>query len=301
MFRTCKTALWLSFACIAWHAQAAPLPGDDAERACWLSHSRERTRIVLNEPTGVAFSNLRSGMELRTPFRIDFAVRGMGVAPAGKAKAGTGHHHVLVDTPLPLDVAQKIPFSDTHRHFGKGQTSTLLELPPGRHTLRLLFADHDHRPYFVYSPEIVVQVKGARSALPRPAIDPKDFDASCAAWYAEERSRPRTPGEPLYVENLRANETLASPFNVRLGVEGFGVSARGLDAENAGHFMLEVLARADRRVVQSFDLSNGATQANLFVAVGSYWLRLRFVAGDSGRDLLPAHELPITVGTQERL
>ncbi len=301
MLRSWKTALWISACILGQATRAAPLPSDEAERRCWLSHARERTRIALNEPTGVEFSNLRSRMELRSPFRVDFAVRGMGVAPAGKVKAGTGHHHLLIDTPLPLDVAQKIPFSDTHKHFGKGQTSTVIDLPPGRHTLRLLFADHDHRPYFVYSPEIVVQVVGKRGASARPTIDPDRPDASCAAWYAEERSRPRAPDEPLYIENLRAHETVSSPFNVRLGVDGYGVCARGLAAENTGHFMLEVLARSDRRVVQSFDLSSGATQANLFVGVGSYWLRLRFVAGDSGRDLLPPHELPISVGTQERL
>ncbi len=282
-------------------ASAAPLPTDDNERSCWLSRTHDRTRANLRELTAVDFSNLRNGYRVASPLQVDFAVRGMGVVPAGKALKGTGHHHILVDTRMPPSVTDKLPFNDKHRHFGKGQTTTLLDLPPGKHTLRLLFADHEHRPYFVFSPEITVDVLGPRSAVPKPKIDPKNFDATCAAWYEDEVSRPRPPDEPLHFTNLRAGEGLVSPFNVRLGVDGFGVCARGQTAEKAGHFMLEVLAKADRRLVQSFDLSNGATQANVFVGVGAYVLRLRFVDPASGADLLRPHELPVSVTQQERV
>jgi hypothetical protein len=282
-------------------AFSAPLPTDDNERSCWLSHTQERTRANLKELTAVDFSNLRNGYRVASPFQVDFAVRGMGVVPAGKPLKGTGHHHILVDTRMPPSVTDKLPFNDKHRHFGKGQTATLLDLPPGKHSLRLLFADHEHRPYFVFSPEITVEVLGPRSAVPRPKIDPKNFDATCAAWYQDEVSRPRPPDEPLHFTNLRAGEALVSPFNVRLGVDGFGVCARGQSAEKTGHFMLEVLTRTDRKPVQSLDLSNGATQANLFVPVGSYVLRLRFVDPASGADLLRPHELPVNVTQQDRI
>lgn len=282
-------------------ANAAPLPTDDNERNCWLSRTQERTRANLKELTAVDFSNLRNGYKVASPFQVDFAVRGMGVVPAGKELKGTGHHHILVDTRMPPSVTEKLPFNDKHRHFGKGQTSSLLDLPAGKHTLRLLFADHEHRPYFVFSPEITVEVLGPRSTVPRPKIDPKNFDATCAAWYQDEVSRPRPPDEPLHFTNLRAGEALVSPFNVRLGVDGYGVCARGQTAEKAGHFMLEVLARADRKPVQSFDLSNGATQTNLFIPVGNYLLRLRFVDPASGADLLRPHELPVNVTQQDRI
>ena len=280
---------------------AAPLPADDNERRCWLEHTRERTRINLTELTSVDFSNLRNGYAVASPLLVEFAVRGMGVVPAGKALEGTGHHHILVDTTLPASVTDKLPFNDRHRHFGKGQTSTLLDLAPGSHTLRLLFADHEHRPYFVFSREITVQVLGSRSATPRPRIDPRNFDSTCTAWYQDEVSRPRPPDEPVHFNNLRAGEVVTSPFNLRLGVDGFGVCARGQSAEKTGHFMLDVLSRAERKPVQSYDLANGATQVNVFVGVGAYTLRLRFVDSSSGADLLPAHELPISVSAQDRL
>jgi hypothetical protein len=49
------------------------------------------------------------------------------------------------------------------------------------------------------------------------------------------------------------------------------------------------------------DLSNGATQANIFVPAGDYLMRLRFVDPAGGVDLLRPHELPVNVTRQERL
>jgi len=94
------------------------------------------------------FVNIKDGDVVRSPFRVIFGLIGLGVAPAEIAKPRTGHHHLLIDTPLPLDLTKPIPFSDKYRHYGGGQTETVLELPPGKHTLQLVFADKDHRPLF---------------------------------------------------------------------------------------------------------------------------------------------------------
>ena len=279
-------------------AAAAPLPQDELERSCWLRHTPGRTKVNLHEPTGVDFSNLGAVNQVRAPFLVEFAVRGMGVVPAGKALSGTGHHHILIDAPLPLNIGDKIPFSDTHKHFGKGQTSAVLNLPAGRHTLRLLFADHEHRPYFVYSPEVVVNVSGPRTAA-APKIDARNFEASCNAWYQDELARPKPPGEWVSLINLRDGETVASPFNVRFGVEGYGVCAAGQTAERSGHFVLEILREG--RLLRSNDLVNGATQSNLTLPNGSYLLRLRFVDGARRVDLLPPSETNVVVTAQERL
>lgn len=278
-------------------SQAAPLPQDELERSCWLRHTAERTRVNMREPTVVDFSNLRHGDSVRAPFLVEFAVRGMGVAPAGKPHPGTGHHHLLVDTPLPAFVTEKIPFSDHHKHFGKGQTQAVLDLPPGPHTLRLLFADHEHRPHFVYSREITVNVTGPRTAQ-APKIDRRNFDASCAAWYQDELARPKPPGDWVSIVNVRDGETLSSPFNLRFGVDGYGVCAEGQVIERTGRFVLDLLK--DGALVRTQALNNGATQTTLALPNGSYRLRLRFV-DNSQRDLLPASETNITVAGQERL
>lgn len=278
-------------------ALALPLPQGDLERQCWQQHTRQRTRPG-KEATSVDFSNLRDGYSVRSPFLVAFAVRGMGVVPAGKPLTGAGHHHILVDRPLPRNVGEAIPFSDTHKHFGKGQTFAQLDLPPGPHSLRLLFADHEHRPYYVYSREIRVNVAAKRTA-DAPRIDPKRFDETCAAWYQDEAARPRPPGEWLGLANLRDAEPVTSPFTLHFGVEGFGVCAAGQTAERSGHFILQVMQGG--KPMQTLDLKNGATQSTLTLPNGSYQLRLRMVDGASGRDLLPPYEHNLPVTGQERM
>jgi hypothetical protein len=92
-------------------------------------------------------------------FWVRMGLSNAGVAPAGIEKANTGHHHLLVDTDLPpLD--EEIPNDKNHLHFGLGQTEAHLDLPPGKHTLQLLFADDAHLPHNppLYSKKITIIV-----------------------------------------------------------------------------------------------------------------------------------------------
>jgi Domain of unknown function (DUF4399) len=84
---------------------------------------------------------------VKSPVTVVFGLKGMGIAPAGVKFDNTGHHHLLIDTELPADLTQPLPVSDSIRHFGKGQTEATLDLPPGKHTLQLLFADFTHTPF----------------------------------------------------------------------------------------------------------------------------------------------------------
>ena len=79
-------------------------------------------------------------------FRVWFGLRNMGIAPAGTEKSMTGHHHLIVDAPLP-PMDEEIPADKNHLHFGKGQTETRITLPSGTHTLQLLLGDLDHVPH----------------------------------------------------------------------------------------------------------------------------------------------------------
>ena len=97
---------------------------------------------------------IRSGQ-----FWLRMGAYGIGICPAGVKMANVGHHHVIIDAPLPpLD--QEIPNDPNHRHFGGGQTEAHLQLPPGRHTIQLLMADQDHVPHDppLYSKVITVIV-----------------------------------------------------------------------------------------------------------------------------------------------
>ena len=290
------TGLGLTLLALA--AVAQPLPSDELERECWQQHTRERTRARLTAPTAVDVSNLRDGQVVSSPFRVDFSIRGMGVIPAGKPHPKAGHHHLLVNTSLPVNPAEQIPFNDFHRHFGKGQTGAVVALPPGEHRVRLLFADHDHRPYFVYSPELRITVKGPRGATP-PRVTRAQFEATCRQWYDEEISRPRPEGVRALVANVRDGEPVVSPINLRFAVDGFGVAPKGFGGPGMGHFQLDLL-RADGLASPTPDLSNGATQATLNLAPGAYTLRLRFVDDSGSADLTPVSLTRFVVSGQER-
>lgn len=86
------------------------------------------------------------GATVSSPVTVHFGLRGMGVAPAGVEMARTGHHHLLINAPLPpLD--KPIPADAQHVHFGGGQTEVTIELPAGTHELQLLLGDHLHVPH----------------------------------------------------------------------------------------------------------------------------------------------------------
>lgn len=106
------------------------------------------------------FINLKNGDSVSSPVLVHFGLSGMGVAPAGIEKAGTGHHHLLIDVDA-IDVNDPIPNSDQFRHYGIGQTEVTLPMVPGKHTLQLLLADQNHIPHHppVMSERITITVQ----------------------------------------------------------------------------------------------------------------------------------------------
>ncbi|OGB24522.1 MAG: hypothetical protein A3I66_10855 [Burkholderiales bacterium RIFCSPLOWO2_02_FULL_57_36] len=140
----------------------------------------DRTRPFPVAEKVAYFVNIKNGDKVKSPFRIAFVVSGMGVSPvqAGKIE-GTGHHHILINMPMPADIKKPIPFdkpneySNQHyKHFGKGETETVLDLPPGKHKLRLLFANHEHVPYYIASKEIEIEVMEKNGSV-RPTSSSK--------------------------------------------------------------------------------------------------------------------------------
>lgn len=126
--------------------------------ACGQESEMKRTPA----PAGakVFFIEPADGATVTNPVTVKFGIEGMEVAPAGTDQPNTGHHHVLIDTVLE-DFESPIPADDTHKHFGKGQTETQLELTPGEHSLQLLLGDQNHVPHdpVVESESITVTVE----------------------------------------------------------------------------------------------------------------------------------------------
>lgn len=101
------------------------------------------------------------GAVVTSPVRVQFGLRGMGVAPAGADLKNTGHHHLLIDVDEMPDMSAPLPATDNIRHFGGGQTEGSIELAPGEHSLQLLLGDFIHRPHNppVISDKITITVK----------------------------------------------------------------------------------------------------------------------------------------------
>jgi hypothetical protein len=102
-----------------------------------------------------------NGATVSKTFTVVFGLRNYGVAPAGVAGVpNAGHFHVLVDTDAGAP-GTVIPKDSLNLHFGTGLIETTITLPPGKHTLRLVLGDFEHKvigPQLVSKP-ITVTVK----------------------------------------------------------------------------------------------------------------------------------------------
>ena len=107
----------------------------------------------------VYFIQPKDGQSVKGPVHVVMGLAGMGIAPAGVESPVTGHHHILVDVDK-LNTNAPVPEDDKHRHFGKGQTETTLDLPAGKHTLQLVLGDWKHIPHNppVMSQKITISV-----------------------------------------------------------------------------------------------------------------------------------------------
>ncbi len=136
-------------------AQLELTPGDHVLRLQFangehiaLDGDQYRAEIHVKVVEGAAeravyFVSPTDGATVPTTFSIVMAATGLEVMPAGQVLPDAGHFHILIDTPF-IDAGQAIPKDDTHLHFGKGQLTAELTLTPGKHVLRLQFANGDH-------------------------------------------------------------------------------------------------------------------------------------------------------------
>ena len=128
------------------------------------SHALADGHLAWQAPVGasISFINLQDGATVKSPVLVQMGVSGMGVAPAGTEKEGTGHHHILINRPAlgeGTDGADEwlysLPADDNHKHFGGGQTQVSLDLPAGTHTLQMVFGDMNHVPF---GPQMATEV-----------------------------------------------------------------------------------------------------------------------------------------------
>ena len=109
------------------------------ETASLRSSSPDNAAVFILEPG--------DGNIVSSPVTIKFGISNMQIAPAGTDQDNSGHHHILLDLAELPDMSQPIPANDNIIHFGKGQTETTIELPPGTHSLQLLLGNYLHIPH----------------------------------------------------------------------------------------------------------------------------------------------------------
>ncbi len=218
------------------------------------------------------FTNLRDGQQVDAPFVVRFGLSMRGLVPAGKTVGRAGHHHLLVNQPLPLDFKQPLPFTDKYIHFGKGQMETVLDLPPGTYTLHLLLADQGHIPYFVYSKPLQVTVR-QRTGQPVAAVQ-----------------------GPARIELMEPADgaALRPPFRVLFHASGHNIAHKGARVAGTAHFRLTAERRGARPEV--IDFEGGHTEAWLQPPAGEVKLRLELVDNGSGQVLATA--APVTVNVE---
>ena len=86
-----------------------------------------------------------------SPVKVCLKVHGFEVEPAKNGvNNGKGHHHLIVDSDLPIFLGQSvIPIATDkfHIHMGDGSTCKELKMTPGNHIIKALFAKGNHIPY----------------------------------------------------------------------------------------------------------------------------------------------------------
>jgi Domain of unknown function (DUF4399) len=199
------------------------------------------------------FTNLKDGDKIETPFLVKFGLSGgWGLAPIAKPSQGkSGHHHLLINRPLPLNFKEALPFNDQYIHFGKGQMETVLTLPPGSYTLRMLLADQNHLPHFVYSKSTTITI------TKKTDKDPKSLPVK---------------GISVAVASPVANTS----FRVQFHASGFNVAHLSQQEKDTGHFKLTATSKETSKSAE-FDFTNGQTEVWLAPPAGDYTLKLELL------------------------
>jgi uncharacterized protein DUF4399 len=103
----------------------------------------------------------QNGAVIKGAFWCRFGLRNMNVSHYSDEFKNSGHHHLFIDATESVNQNEPIPQDKNHLHFGLGQTEGRIELPPGKHTLQLVFGDGNHYPFTppVESERVTITVK----------------------------------------------------------------------------------------------------------------------------------------------
>ena len=127
---------------------AAVMSATDSNTAHAHAHTADSASAITPLPAipdgaRVFFANLKEGQTVKSPFKVEMGVEGIGLDTAGTIKQASGHHHILVNLDS-LTAGTVIPMDSTHLHFGKAQREAEVKLAPGKYKLTLQYRSEEH-------------------------------------------------------------------------------------------------------------------------------------------------------------
>lgn len=222
------------------------------------------------------FTNLQDGGVYEAPFVARFGLSMRGLVPAGHLAGRAGHHHLLINQPLPLDFKKPLPFTGQYIHFGKGQMEMVVDLPPGQYELRLLLADQGHIPYFVYSKPLKLTVSKQNKNVTAASV----------------QGAPR-----IELLNVADHDMVRAPFRLQFHASGYNISNMAAQVPGTGHFRL-TMDRAGHKP-EVLDFTTGQTEAWLSPPAGDYTLRLELL-GNAPGERTESVAKPVTLSVAAR-
>jgi len=209
----------------------------------------------------VHFIGLKDGDTISTKQIIRFGAENVKIVSATMKTPGSGHHHLLIDTGLP-PLELPIPSDFNHLHFGKGQTETVLSLPPGEHTLQLLLGDHEHRSF---NPPVISEVVHVR--VEQNTKQPHED--------APTETRPR-----VFFIGLKDGDTISTKQTIRFGAEKVKIVSATMKTPGSGHHYLLIdtgLPPLELPIPSDFNhihFGEGQTETVLSLPPGEHTLQL---------------------------
>ena len=151
---------------------------------------------------------------------------------------------------------------------------TVLDLPAGKHTLRLLLADHNHVPHMVFSDEVIITVSVRDQAK-----------ADSLKTIVPELSFP----------NLVDGQTVQNYFRVQFHAAGLNVASKATKLKDTGYFQLKITPTTGKATHIPF--VNGQTETWLKVPEGDYKLQLEYLKNPTD-EVHTVTSLPIRIRTK---
>ena len=224
-----------------------------------------------NRQAEAYFTNLKDGESREAPFVLRFGLAMRGLVPAGKTAGRAGHHHLLINQPLPLDFKKPLPFTEQYIHFGKGQMEAVVDLKPGTYQLNLLLADQGHIPYFVYSKPLKVTVT-AQKKVPAATV---------------------TGARRVEILSPADQQRVQGPFRVQFHASGYNIAHQQAMVADTNHFRL-ILERAGKKA-EVMDFRQGQTEVWLNPPRGEYAIRLELMDNLSDKPVTATEVIRISV------